>query len=44
VCGTLQTTDWFSREQIAAATVPAQYLYFVDPNAGRVTAEYRVDL
>jgi hypothetical protein len=44
VCGTLQTTDWFSREQIAAATVPAQYLMFVEPEKGTVTAEYRVDL
>lgn len=44
VCGTLQTMDPFSRETIAAATVPAQYLMFVEPTDGRVTAEYRVDL
>ena len=44
VCGTLQTMDPFSREQIAAATVPAQYLMFVEPKVGKVTAEYRVDL
>jgi hypothetical protein len=44
VCGTLQTMDPFSRETIAAATVPAQYLMFVEPTDGRVTAEYRIDL
>ena len=43
VCGTLQTYDPFSREQIAAATRPAQSLLFVHPERG-VTAEYRVDL
>jgi len=41
VCGTLQTYDPFSREQIAAATTPAQSLLFVHPDKG-VTAEYRV--
>lgn len=44
VCGTLQTFDPFSRETIAAATRPAQYLAFVHPEAGRMTAEYRLDL
>jgi hypothetical protein len=44
VCGTLQTFDPFSRETIAAATRPAQYLLFVEPRQGRVTAEYRITL
>jgi hypothetical protein len=44
ICGTLQTYDPFSREQIAAATLPQQTLMFVHPEAGRVTAEYTVNL
>ena len=41
--GTLQTYDPYSREQIAAATLPQQTLLFVHPQRG-VTAEYTVDL
>lgn len=41
--GTLQTYDPYSREQIAAATLPQQTLLFVHPERG-VTAEYVVDL
>uniref|UniRef100_A0A6M3LDM3 Putative calcineurin-like phosphoesterase n=1 Tax=viral metagenome TaxID=1070528 RepID=A0A6M3LDM3_9ZZZZ len=42
-CGTLQTQDPYSREEIKAYTEPSQLLVFVHPK-GRVTAEYEVDL
>lgn len=42
--GTLLTYDAFSKETLAASTRPQQMLLFVEPEAGRVTAEYRVDL
>jgi hypothetical protein len=42
VCGTLQSQTSFEVETLATFSRPAQYLMFVEPKAGRVTAEYPV--
>ena len=42
-CGTLQTTDAYSREELKTYTEASQLLVFAHPK-GRVTAEYEINL
>lgn len=42
--GSTESDNEYAREFVAAASVPSQRLHFVDPDAGRVTAQYRIDL
>jgi hypothetical protein len=42
VTPSLVSDSAFAKEFVAAASLPAQRLHFVDPRAGRVTAEYLV--
>jgi hypothetical protein len=42
--GSTESTNTFASETLAAQSEPSQWLLFVDPEAGRVTASYGVDL
>lgn len=42
--GSTESTNTFAAETLAAQSEPSQWLLFVDPDAGRVTASYGVDL
>jgi len=42
--GSTESTNTYASENLAAQSDPAQWLLFVDPAAGRVTASYGVDL
>jgi hypothetical protein len=44
VNGSTESDNTYALEQLAAAGRPSQWLYFVDPDKGRVTAEYVVYL
>ena len=44
VCGSLQSATSYAVEQLAAYSPPAQFLTFVHPQGGEVTAEYPVRL
>lgn len=40
--GSVESENRYARDTMAAAAEPSQRLHFVDPNRGRVTAEYKV--
>lgn len=40
--GSTESTNTFAAETLAAQSEPSQWLLFVDPDAGRVTASYGV--
>ena len=42
VNGSTESDNTYALENLASAGRPSQWLYFVDPTKGRVTAEYRV--
>lgn len=42
--GSTESTNTFASETLAAQSEPSQWLLFVDPEAGRVTAHYGVEL
>lgn len=42
--GSTESTNTFASEMLAAQSEPSQWLLFVDPEAGRVTASYGVEL
>lgn len=42
--GSTESTNTFAAETLAAQSEPSQWLLFVDPKAGRVTAQYGVEL
>lgn len=42
--GSTESTNTYAAESLAAQSEPSQWLLFVDPEAGRVTASYGVDL
>lgn len=42
--GSTESTNTFAAETLAAQSEPSQWLLFVDPTAGRVTASYGVEL
>ncbi|MFD8117036.1 hypothetical protein [Streptomyces microflavus] len=42
--GSTESTNTFAAETLAAQSEPSQWLLFVDPDAGRVTASYGVDV
>lgn len=42
--GSTESTNTFASETLAAQSEPSQWLLFVDPDKGRVTASYAVDL
>lgn len=42
--GSPETDNRYARDSMASSSAPTQRLHFVDPKAGRVTAQYRVDL
>lgn len=42
VNGSTESDNTYAVENLAASGRPSQWLYFVDPDAGRATAEYRV--
>lgn len=44
VNGSTESTNTYASENLAAQSEPSQWLLFVDPVAGRVTASYGVDL
>lgn len=44
VNGSTESDNTYALENLASAGRPAQWLYFVEPDKGRVTAEYLVDL
>ena len=44
VNGSTESTNTYASENLAAQSEPSQWLLFVDPTAGRVTASYGVDL
>jgi hypothetical protein len=44
VNGSTESTNTYASESLAAQSDPAQWLLFVDPRKGRVTASYGVDL
>lgn len=41
-CGSTESDNRYARETMAAAAIPSQRLHFIDPEEGRVTAEYKV--
>jgi hypothetical protein len=42
--GSTESDNRYARDGMAASAVPSQRLHFVDPQAGRVTAQYKVIL
>lgn len=42
--GSPETDNRYARDSMAASSDPTQRLHFIDPKAGRVTAQYRVNL
>jgi hypothetical protein len=42
--GSTESTNTFAAETLAAQSTPSQWLLYIDPDAGRVTASYGVDL
>jgi hypothetical protein len=42
--GSTESYNTFAQEMLAAQSEPTQWLLFVDPDKGRVTASYGVDL
>lgn len=44
VNGSTESTNTYASENLAAQSEPSQWLLFVDPTAGRVTASYGVEL
>lgn len=42
--GSTESDNQYASEFVAAMAEPSQRLHFVDPEAGRVTAQYRIDL
>lgn len=44
VNGSTESTNTYAAENLAAQSEPSQWLLFVDPDKGRVTASYGVDL
>lgn len=42
--GSPETDNRYARDSMASSSAPTQRLHFIDPEAGRVTAQYRVDL
>ena len=44
VNGSTESDNTYALEQLASSGRPSQWLFFVDPDKGRVTAEYLVDL
>lgn len=42
--GSPETDNRYARDSMAASSKPTQRLHFIDPEHGRVTAQYRVDL
>lgn len=44
VNGSTESTNTYAAENLAAQSEPSQWLLFVDPRKGRVTASYGVDL
>lgn len=42
--GSPETDNRYARDSMASSSAPTQRLHFIDPSAGRVTAQYRVDL
>lgn len=44
VNGSTESTNTYAAESLAAQSEPSQWLLFIDPDKGRVTASYGVDL
>lgn len=42
--GTLESTNTYAQEELATMSDPQQWLLFVDPQKGRVTSSWKVDL
>jgi len=42
--GSTESDNRYARETMAASAVPSQRLHFIDPERGRVTAEYKIYL
>jgi len=42
--GSPESDNEYAREFVAAAAIPSQRLHFIDPDKGRVTAQYRIEL
>lgn len=42
--GSTESDNEYAREFVAASAVPSQRLHFVDPDKGRVTAAYKIEL
>jgi hypothetical protein len=42
VTGSPESANEYAREFVAATSIPSQRLHFIDPDKGRVTAEYNV--
>ena len=40
--GSTESDNRYARETMAASAIPSQRLHFIDPEAGRVTAQYKV--
>ena len=40
--GSTESDNRYARDTMAASAVPSQRLNFIDPDAGRVTASYKV--
>jgi hypothetical protein len=40
--GSTESDNRYARDLLAASAIPSQRLHFIDPNKGRVTAEYKI--
>lgn len=40
--GSTESDNRYAREQLAASAIPSQRIHFIDPERGRVTAQYKV--
>jgi hypothetical protein len=40
--GSTESDNRYAREQLAASAIPSQRLHFIDPEAGRVTSQYKI--
>jgi hypothetical protein len=41
-CGSTESDNLYARDRLASQATPSQRLHFVDPDRGRVTAQYKV--
>jgi len=42
--GSTESDNRYARDNLASSAIPSQRIHFIDPNKGRVTAQYKIQL